>query len=255
MKRASRPTPTQPLVLAALTVLLFAAACNMPQSEDSPPTPASNLATQEQPLGGDEGEQTAGSGEIPIMTCPTGEGAADDRAAFDVVYDLAWNPPQGPEINLDETFTFTASYTPSEDIETEEPTGQLTFENVGMQTVTLKIKFPDCFNTDKEVSQDFTLTPTITGACNGGVITIDYKEKWQSGQVMLNCVKDSRICGGSDDCRPIPWYLPFGMGPAGTVSRTFMIDKNFTVSPPKYPIDFVGAGGSGGRTIKLEWLP
>jgi hypothetical protein len=243
------------LFLAALLLLLSASACNMPQSAAPPSTPETNLATQEQPLGGDEAEQGAGSGEIPILTCPTGEDAADDRAAFDVVYDLAWLPPQGPEINIDETFTFTASYTPSEDIESEEPTGKLTFENVGMQTVTLKIKFPDCFNSDKEVSQDFTLTPTITGTCAGGVITIDYKEKWQSGQVMLNCVKDSRICGGSEDCPPLPWYLPFGMGPAGTVSRTFMIDRNFTVSPPQYPIDFVGAGGSGGRTVKLEWLP
>ena len=259
MKSAFRPARTALLTAICLVLMLALNACEFPgvaaQSEGS----GSNLATQEQPLGG-SGGGTSGAGEaggrdFPSLICPTGEESKDDRAAFEVDYDLTWSPPQGPHITLRQNFVFTAAYTPSEDVGTDTLTGTLKFENLGPQNATFTIVWPECMKDDEPVSQKFSFTPTITGSCAGGVITIAYTEKWESGQMLIPCKKGSRICGDSDDCKPVPWYMPFGMGPAGRLERDFTIDRRFTVVPPSYPVPFLGLGGSGGRTVKLEWLP
>lgn len=255
MKLATRPARLTLLWITTMALLLTLNACEFPALSDS------TLATQEQPLSSSEDEQGSDAGnpnapDMPTLICPSGEDAKDDRATFQVEYNFTLTPPGGPQITLKQTFVYTASYTPGEDPVSDQPVGTLNFENLGQQTATFKIKWPECTkDAETELSTDINFTPSITATCASGVITLDYSEKWPTGQIMIPCEKGSKICGDSDTCEPVPYYITFGLGPAGSLTRTFTLDKSFNVHPPNIPIPFVGAAQNGGRIITLQWLP
>ncbi len=261
MRSASRPVRTTLLAAICSALILALSACEFPTLADQSEGTSSNLATQEQPLSGSEGEQASSAGnpnapDIPTLMCPGGEEAEDDRATFQVEYNFTLSPPRGPQITLKQTFVYTASYTSEEDPVSEQTIGTLHFENLGQQTAIFKIKWPECMKDAKtEISTNIEFKPTITATCAGGVITLNYSEKWPTKQIMIPCVKGSEICGDSDDCKPVPYYITYGLGPASSLEREFTLDKSFNVHPPNEPVPFVGAAQNGGRIITLQWLP
>jgi hypothetical protein len=229
------------------------AAPNLLQSDEgsSPDQPAAT----EQVGGGGGGKSSSGDeslGDVPLVrgVCPSGEDS-DDKAILTVTHDLTWDPGNGPKIEADGSANYTLTYSPRIDNTKGEDRGSLAYQGGSATNVVITITWPDC--TPKPLTLTTSYTPSISGECRSGQVEVTFTEKWESAQIDIFCPAGTRL--GGDDGATIPWYMPFAMGAAGSVSRTFSLMGDYSVEPPSYDVDFLGAGASGKRTLQLEWLP
>jgi hypothetical protein len=240
------------VILAAS--LLACAAPNFFQS-DQGSGPDEPVATEQ--VGGGESGASSSSDEslgddIPMIMgiCPGSE-ESDDKAILTVTHDLTWDPGNGPKIDLDGSANYTLTYSPRIDSTKGEDRGSLAYQGASATNVVITITWPDC--TPKPVALTTSYTPSISGECRSGQVEVTFTEKWKSAQIDIFCPPGTKL--GGDDGATIPWYMPFAMGAAGSVSRTFTLTSDYSLEPPFHDVEFLGAGGSGKRILQLEWLP